>query len=408
MEVLYERCAGLDVHKNEIVACVRVGSGAAGRREHRRFRATTAGLLELKEWMASLECTHAVMEATGVYWKPVWHVLEDGIELVLANARHVKNVPGRKSDMNDAAWLADLLAHGLVRGSFVPPKPVRELRDLTRTRRQLVREQVQHMQRIEKVLEDANLKLSSVLSDMLGQSGRRILDALADGKFDPHYLVTLASDRVRATEAELLAALTGRPTDHHRFLIKLHLDQLDALARSIATVDAQIDKCLDPFRWAATELDAIPGISSVAAVSIIAEIGINMAQFPSAAHLVSWAGLCPRLDESAGKKRDTRTRDGNPWLKSLLVQCGLSAGRKTNSYYRSLYGRIKARRGAKKAAVAVAASLLTAAYHILKSGVSYQDLGPVFLENRDKKIVTAHLIKRLSALGVEVEIKRAA
>lgn len=408
MEVIHERCAGLDVHKKEVVACVRLGSGPTGRREHRRFQTTTAGLLELKDWLASQECTHAVMEATGVYWKPVWHVLEDGIELVLANARHVKNVPGRKSDMNDAAWLADLLAHGLVRGSFVPPKPVRELRDLTRTRRQLVREQVQHVQRIEKVLEDANLKLSGVLSDTVGQSGRKILGALVDGKSDPHYLASLASERVKATEEELVAALTGRPTEHHRFLLKLHLGQLDALEQSIGTLDAQIEKCLDPFRWAATELDAMPGVSSVAAASIIAEIGVDMSQFPTAAHLVSWAGLCPSLDESAGKKRNTRTRHGNPWLKSLLVQCGLSAGRKTNSYYRSLYGRIKARRGGKKAAVAVAASLLTAAYHILKSGVVYKDLGPSFLEHRDKKIVTAHLIKRLSALGVQVEVKNAA
>jgi len=408
MEVLYERCAGLDVHKNEVVACVRIGSGTTGTREHRRFRTTTAGLLELKDWLMSLQCTHAVMEATGVYWKPVWHVLEDGIELVLANARHVKNVPGRKSDMNDASWLADLLAHGLIRGSFVPPQPVRELRDLTRTRRQLVRERVQHEQRIEKVLEDANLKLSSVLTDTLGQSGRRILDALVAGESNPVPLAALASDRVKATDQELTAALTGRPTDHHRFLLKLHLSQIDALDDAIETLDAQIERCLNPFRWAADQLDVVPGIGWAAAASIVAEIGTDMSRFPTASHLVSWAGLCPRLDESAGKKRNSRIRDGNPWLKSLLVQCALAAARKKDSYYRSLFQRIKARRGAKKAAIAVAASLLTAIYHIIKNGVVYQDLGASFLERRDKNIIARHLLKRLSALGFSVEVKNAA
>jgi transposase len=405
MEILYERCAGLDVHKNVVVACVRIGSGASGRHEHQRFATTTAGLLDLKEWLASLDCSHAVMEATGVYWKPVWHVLEDGVELVLANAHHVKNVPGRKSDMNDATWLADLLAHGLIRGSFVPPRPVRELRDLTRTRRQLVKQRVQHTQRIQKVLEDANLKLSSVLSDTVGQSGRKILEALVAGESNPLHLAALANERVAATDAELVAALTGRPTEHHRFLIKLHLDQIDTVNASIATLDAQIERCLAPFRWAVDQLDAIPGVSQVAAVAIVAEIGIDMSRFPTASNLVSWAGLCPRLDESAGKKRDTRTRHGDPWLKSLLVQCALCAGRKKDSYYRSLYGRIKGRRGAKKAAVAVAASMLTAAYHIIKSGTVYQDLEASYLDPRDRKIIARRLVSRLSALGFTVEVK---
>lgn len=408
MEVVYERCAGLDVHKKEVVACARLGSGSNCRREHRRFATTTAGLLELKEWLLELQCTHVVMEATGIYWKPVWHVLEDGLELVLANARSVKNLPGRKSDMSDAAWLADLLAHGLVRGSFVPPRPVRELRELTRTRRQLVRERVQHGQRIDKVLEDANLKLSSVLSDSLGQSGRRILDAIAAGEKDAAKLASLASTRVQASAEQLTQALTGRPTDHHRFLLKLHLGQIDHLDATIKLLDEQIETHLRPFRWAVDLLDALPGVSWTAAASIVAEIGTDMSRFPTAAHLVSWAGLCPGMDESAGKTRSRRTREGNPWLKSLLVQCAHSAGMKKNSYYRSLFMRLKGRRGAKKAAIAVAASMLTAAYHMLKNGTVYQDLGPTYFDEREKKIVAAHLLARLSALGVQVELKQAA
>jgi transposase len=378
------------------------------KREQRRFGTTTSALMELAAWLAERGCTHVVMEATGVYWRPVWHILEGQFELFLANARDVRNLPGRKTDMNDATWLSDLLAHGLIRASFVPPAPVQELRDLTRTRKQLSREVVQHTQRIQKTLEDANVKLSSELSNTVGVSGRRILDALVAGEADPQKLAALVHARVRAKPADLAEALRGKVTDHHRFMLKLHLDQIDALQAAIAQLDARIDGHVGPFREAANRLTTIPGISRVAANVILAEIGPEMDRFPTAAHLVSWAGLCPRADESAGKRRNTRIRDGNAWLKTLLVQAAWSAARKKDSYLRAQFHRIKSRRGAKKAAVAVAATLLTIAYHLLRDGTDYRDLGPTYFDQKDRDRVTKRLLKRLNDLGVEVEIKHAA
>lgn len=408
MEIMYERCAGLDVHKDEVVAAVRVGSGPGLKREQRRFGTTTSALMELSTWLTDHGCTHVVMEATGVYWRPVWHVLEGQFELCLANARDVRNLPGRKTDMNDATWLSDLLAHGLVRGSFVPPTPVQELRDLTRTRKQLSREVVQHTQRIQKTLEDANVKLSSEISNTIGVSGRRILDALVAGEVDPQKLASLVHARVKAKPADLVEALRGKVTDHHRFMLKLHLDQIDALQAAIAQLDGRIEGHVAPFRDAAARLTTIPGISRVAANVILAEIGPDMSRFPTAAHLVSWAGLCPRADESAGKRRSTRIREGNAWLKTLLVQAAWSAARKKDSYLRAQFHRIKSRRGAKKAAVAVAATLLTIAYHLLRDGTDYRDLGPTYFDQKDRQRVTQRLLKRLSDLGVEVEVKHAA
>jgi len=332
MEVLYEKCAGLDVHKDEIVACIRLGWGRDVRRELRRFGATTSLLLELSQWLTEQGCTHVVMEATGVYWRPVWHVLDGNFELVLANARDVRNLPGRKSDMNDATWLADLLAHGLVRSSFVPPAPIQELRDLTRTRKQITREVVQHTLRIQKVLEDMNVKLSSVISNTIGVTGRRIIKSIIGGTDDPNTLAGLADRRIKADRQDLVEALRGKTTDHHRFMLALHLTQIDALQAAIAGLDARIESQVRPFQSAVERLQTIPGISSTAAHVILAEIGTEMKQFPSAAHLVSWAGLCPRMDESAGKRRSTRSRDGNPWLKTLLVQTAWCAMRKKDSY----------------------------------------------------------------------------
>ena len=407
MEVLYPRCAGLDVHAGSVTACVRIAVDATVTYEHRTVSASTRGLLDLGQWLTVHGCTHVAMEATGVYWKPVWHVLESDFTLILANAMHIRNIPGRKSDMNDATWIADLLAHGLIRSSFVPPAPIQELRDLTRTRQQLMREIGRHTLRIQKTLEDANLKITRVVSDILGASGRAILTALVAGETDPERLADLTRGRLKAPRAELVDALHGRVTTHHRFMIQLHLTQVDALSAAVHDVDARVGDALGPFRAAVSLLTTMPGLSDTAARVLVAEIGTDMTRFPSAAHLVSWAGLCPRLDESAGKRRSTRIRQGAPWLKTTLVSAAWAATRKKDSYLRAQFLRIKSRRGAKKAILAVANSMLTAAYHMLRDGVEYHDLGSQHFAHRDKDQVTKRLIQRLRDLGVVVEVKAA-
>lgn len=407
MEVLYPRCAGLDVHSRRVNACVRVAAGRTVTTEHREFATTTAGLLELAAWLTEAGCTHVAMEATGVYWKPVWHILEESFALVLANAQHIRNVPGRKSDRNDAAWIADLLAHGLIRGSFVPPAPIQELRDLTRTRKQLVGEVARHTLRLQKTLEDANVKLTRVVSDILGASGRAILAAIIAGETDPERLADCTTGRLKAGRADIVAALHGRVTPHHRFLLKLHLAQIDALTAAVQQIEHQADEVLRPFREVADRLTTMPGVSETVARVIISEIGVDMAQFPTAGHLVSWAGLCPRLDESAGKRRSTRIRHATPWLKTALVQAAWAATRKKGSYLQAQFRRLRGRRGPKKAIVAVAASMLTAAYFMLRDEQDYHDLGGRYLADRDKHRVTQRLLRRLHDLGVEVELKAA-
>jgi transposase len=342
------------------------------------------------------------MESTGVYWKPVWHVLEESLTLVLANAMHIRNVPGRKTDVNDATWIADLLAHGLIRGSFVPPTPVQEMRDLTRTRKQLVREAAQHSQRLQKTLEDANIKLASLVSDILGKSGRAILDALVGGESDPEKLADMTSGRLKATRKELVEALRGRVRPHHRFLLKLHLGQIDALDEAVREVEARLGDALQPFRDLEGLLKTMPGVSVTTAQVLLSEIGTDMSRFPTAGHLVSWAGLCPGNDESAGKRRSTRLRKGGQWLKATLVQSAWAATRKKKSYLQSLFHRIKARRGHKKAVIAVAASMLTAAYHMLKNGVEYDELTDNHLAQRDRTKAAKRLVKRLEDLGFAV------
>jgi transposase len=345
------------------------------------------------------------MEATGVYWKPVWHVLEGAFELILANAAQVRNLPGRKTDVNDAMWLADLLAHGLIRGSFVPPTVNQDIRVLTRTRKQLVRERVSHVQRIQKVLEDANIKLSSVLSDIMGASGRAILTAISKGEAEPEKLAELAHPRARANHEELTEALRGYVRDHHRFMLKLHLEQIHSFDESIRAIDEEVGRTLAPFHHAVELLVTMPGVGETTAQVIVAEVGTDRSRFPSSAHLVSWAGLCPRSDESAGKRRSTRTRKGSPWLKPMLVQAAWAAIRVKDTYLRAQYYRIRARRGPKKAIVAVAASMLTAVYHMMTRGQPYKDLGADHFDKLNTHKRAQRLMRRLRDRGYDVELK---
>jgi transposase len=348
------------------------------------------------------------MEATGVYWKPVWHMLEERLELVLANAAHIRNVPGRKSDVNDATWIADLLAHGLIRSSFVPPKPIRELRELTRTRKQLTREIVQHTQRIQSVLQQANVKLDSVISNTLGVSGRRILAAIIGGEEDPEVLASLGSPRLHCSRERLVEALRGRVTPHHRFLLSHHLGLIEKLERTIEQFDQEIERVIQPFRDAVERLTGVPGISRVSAAAVVAEIGLQMEQFGTVGHLLSWATLCPRLDESAGRMRCTRVRPGATWLKPMLVQCAWAAVRTKGSYLGAQYLRLKGRRGPKKAIVAVAASMLTAIYYMLKHGVEYRDLGGDYFQKQDPGKAAERLARRIRELGYDITISKAA
>jgi transposase len=403
MEILYPRCAGLDVHKDMVMARVRCVTEPRVD-ETRNFATTTGALIELQEWLSSHAVTHVAMEATGVYWKPVWHLLEEHFALILANAQHIKNVPGRKTDVNDAAWIADLLAHGLISASFVPPQPIQELRDLTRTRKQLVREVSQHSLRIQKTLEDANLKLGSVLSNVLGHSGRAILKALIGGESDPERLADLAQGNARKKRAALIDALHGRITAHHRRLLQLHLDLIEALEQALSKVDADVGKTLAPIEECARLLTTMPGVSELTAHVLVAEIGVDMARFPTAGHLLSWATMCPRNDESAGKRRSTRTRKGAPWLKTALVTAAWAAVRTKGSYLQAQFLRLKARRGAKKAILAVAASMLNAAWHMLKDRVEYTDLGAEHFARRDRSKAILRLVRRLNDLGCQVQI----
>ena len=405
MELLHPHCAGLDLHKETVVACVRHMADGKVTTDVKSFQTTTHELMELSDWLSSQGVTHIAMEATGVYWKPVWHILSDGeFALILANAAHVRNVPGRKTDVNDAVWLADLMAHGLIRASFVPDEPTQQMRDLLRTRKQFARERSSHLQRIQKTLKDYNIKLDSVISDIAGLSGRRMIEALIAGQTDPETLASLAHGRIRASAADLEAALRGRVAAHHRFMLRLHLNHLDALNTTIADIDKEVDANVEPFRVAIERLTAIPGVGSLAAEVMVSEIGIDMSRFETEGHLISWAGLCPKNDESAGKRRSNCIRKGAPWLKTTLVQCAWAASRVKGSYLQAQYLRIRSRRGPKKAIGAVAASILTAAYHMLKSWTLHQDLGANHFDHRNKGKQALRLVNRLQSLGFTVQI----
>jgi transposase len=417
MDVLHERVAGLDVHQATIVACVRSMDGGKVRRQCRSFATTTEGLLDLLAWLTACRCSPVAMEATGVYWKPVWNILSDGdFALIVANAAHIKNVPGRKTDMNDAMWIAELMACGLLRASFVPAEGLQELRSLMRTRKQLSREQTRHVQRIQKTLEEANIKLGTVICDVMGVSGRRMIEAMIAGVCDPDLLAGLAHRRLKATPQELCEALHGRLSDHHRFLLQLHLGQYDALSTAIAQIDRQVDAAIArldeeavagqaPFRALIALLCTIPGVSILAATTILAEIGRDMSRFASAGHLVAWAGLCPAQNESAGKRKPARLRHGSPWLKTMLVQCAWAAKRKKDSYYRAQFHRLSGRGGTQKAICAVAAALLTAIYHMLKDGAAHHDLGANHFDRRPSQVRVKQLVARLAKLGYQVHIQ---
>lgn len=418
MEVVHPVCAGLDVHKDTVVACVRIAEGSRVKAETRTFGTTTGELTKLGEWLRETHCTHAMMEATGVYWVPVWHILEghleagdeetgEILELMLVNAQHVKAIPRKKTDKEDARWLADLLAHDLVRGSFVPPAWVQDLRALMRTRKQFVHERTRHVQRVQKTLEQANVKLASVLSNVMGTAGRAIIRALIAGETNPETLASLVTTRVQAKRETLVEALRGAVTARHRFLLEVETGYVDNLDATIARIDKEAAAILEPFRVQAERLTAIPGVGSVAAQVILSEIGTDMSRFPSAGHLVSWAGLAPRNDESAGKRQSTRTRKGSVWLKSILVQTAWAATRAKDSYLRAQFMRIKTRRGPMKAILAVASSILSIAYVMLKRGVEYRDLGADYFDKRDQEKIVKRLTRKLDGLGYEVT-KRAA
>lgn len=407
MDVIHQRCAGLDVHKDEVVACARTMAGRKVVRTSSRFATTSRGLLALAEWLSTHQCQVVALEATGVYWKSVWHILEAQFTLVLANPGHVRAIPGRKSDMNDAAWLADLAAHGLIRGSFVPPTAIQELRDLTRTRKQLGRQIAQHSLRLQQTLEDANLKIASFVSDLLGVSGRTILRGLIEGDTSSDRLLARTTGLLRADPDQLQAALEGQVREHHRFLLRLHLAQIEAIEEGLRTVDARLELLLSPFRPVVDRLSTIPGVSTVVAQTIIAEVGVEVSRFPTSGHLRSWVGLCPRLDESAGKRRSTRVRHGAPWLKTVLVQAAWAAIRRRDAYPHAQFQRLKAKWGPKKAIVAVAASLLTAVYFMLRDEVPYRDLGVQYFDRHDSARAAKRLTKRLEALGFKVALSAA-
>lgn len=407
MNVIHARCAGLDLGKDMLVAAVRLQDGGEVRSECRVFQTTSRQLLELSSWLVGQGVTHVVMEATGSYWKSVWHVLEGQFDLMLANPVQVKNLPGKKSDVNDATWLGDLLAHGLVKGSFVPPPAIDALRELTRTRKQFGREIARHTQRIQKILDVSGFKVTGTITDIMGVSGRAIVKALVAGETDPERLADLAHQRLKAPRARLVEVLRGRITDQRRLLLGMHLHMIEQIEASIKKLDLDIEKGVDPFRTIADQLKEVPGLSTVSVAALLGEIGVDMAKFPSHRHIVSWARLCPRLHESAGKVLSRRTLKGSAWIKTLLVQAAWSATRTKSSYFRAQFLRLRARRGAQKAIVAVAASILTAVYYIVRDGKPFKDLGVNYFDGRDRSRTANRFVFRLKQLGYNVQLSEA-
>ncbi len=404
LKVLYERCAGLDVHKKTVTVHVVVPEV----NEIRTFATITKELLALVEWLLALKVTHVAMESTGVYWKPLYNLLEaTGMTVYVVNAAHMKAVPGRKTDVHDAEWICDLMRHGLLKPSFIPPRSQRELRELVRYRISLIEERADEANRIQKVLEGGNIKLGSVVTDILGKSGRAMLTAMATGSSSPEELAAMADSRLRATREQLIEALQGRLTDHQRIMLRMQLDHVRYLDQQIETLDAEVAKRLVPFEAQLMQLDTIPGVNQRAAEVILAEVGTDMTRFPNADHLVSWAGMCPGSNESAGKRHRTRTRKGNQTLRRTLTEAGQAAGRSKSTYLGATYRRIAARRGGKRAAIAVGRSILEIAYFVLRDGVDYQELGANYYDERKKDAVVRNAINRLERLGYKVKVEAA-
>jgi transposase len=408
METVLERVCGLDVHKDSVAACVRVPTARGGRHaEVRTFGTTTAELLALREWLEAHQVTHVAMESTGVYWKPVFYVLEEAVTCLLVNPAHMRQVPGRKTDVQDCAWIAQLLEHGLLRGSFVPPPPIRELRDLTRYRRSLLQDRTREVNRLHKLLEDTGLKLGSVATDILGVSGRAILTALVEGTTDPAVLADLARGKLRKKLPALREALRGHFRSHHAFLVSQHLAHLDYLDEALTTLETQIEARLAPFAAEVARLDTIPGVGPTTAQIVIAELGVDMQQFPSDRHAASWAGLCPGNNRSAGKHKSTKTRKGNRWLRAALTESALAASR-TNTAFAARYRRVLRHRGHRKAVVAVAHAILRAAYQVLASRMPYHDSGPDYYDARHAARATRHAVRLLERQGYRVTLEPAA
>jgi len=400
MRVVHERCAGLDVHKRTVVACRIVpAKDRAWQVDIRTFGTMTDDLLSLHDWLAEAKVTHVAMESTGVYWKPVFNILEEDFDVLLVNAKHIKYVPGRKTDVKDAQWIAELLQHGLLKASFVPEPAQRELREVVRYRTHLIQERVREVNRVHKVLEDANLKLSSVATDIMGVSGREMLAALIAGKDDPEALAELAKGRMRSK--------TGYVKDSHRRMLSWHLRHIDELNALLEEVEQEIDQLIRPFDEdnLMARLDTIPGVDRKTAQIIIAELGIDMSRFPTAGHAASWTGLTPGKNESAGRNRSSRTNKANRYLKAALVQAAHAAGRSKDNYLTAQYRRLAARRGKKRAAVAVAHSILVIAYHLIERGTEYVDLGATYFDQRKKDTVQQQLVKRLEKLGFKVALE---
>lgn len=405
MEVINGRCSGLDVHKDTVVACVLIQEGNKPQKEIRTFGTMTRDLLMLHDWLIAHGVTHVAMESTGIYWEPIFNLLEGSFTVLLVNAAHIKNVPGRKTDVKDCEWIADLLSHGLLRGSFIPSEPLRDLRDLTRYRKSLTDERVREVNRLQKLLETANIKLSSVATDVMGVSGRAMFEAMLSGNTDPQVLADLARGKLRKKLPLLQRALEGRFRPHHRFMLGQILSHLDYLDEAIETISKEVENHIPPFSEQVKLLDTIPGVDQKVAQAIVAEIGVDMTQFPSHRHLASWAGLCPGNNESAGKRKSGRTRDGDRWLKRVLIEASWAISRTKDTYPYALYHRVARRRGNRKAAVAVSHAILIMAYHMLTNHVPYQELGPDYFDRLNLNYIKNHFIHRLEGLGFKVTLE---